>query len=70
MIVAKRALPSTMRASDQSWVFDKSIDGGCSKRRPDIFLDMGSEILIIEVDGAAGKTVKLYRLFYDEKTCE
>jgi hypothetical protein len=35
---------------EKSWVFDKTIDGGCSKRRPDIFLDMGSEILIIEVD--------------------
>jgi hypothetical protein len=35
---------------DKSWVFDKTIDGGCSKRRPDIVLDLGSEVLIIEVD--------------------
>jgi hypothetical protein len=35
---------------DRSWVFDKTIEGGCSKRRPDIVLDMGSEVLIIEVD--------------------
>jgi hypothetical protein len=35
---------------DKSWVFDKTIEGGCSKRRPDIVLDMGSEVLIIEVD--------------------
>jgi len=35
---------------DKSWVFDKIIEGGCSKRRPYIVLDMGSEVLIIEVD--------------------
>jgi len=33
-----------------SWKFDKIIDGGCSKKRPDIFLDMGDYILIIEID--------------------
>jgi hypothetical protein len=33
-----------------SWIHDKRIQDGCSKRRPDLFLDMGEYILIIEVD--------------------
>jgi hypothetical protein len=33
-----------------SWVLDKRIEGGCSKRRPDFLLDMGSHIIIVEVD--------------------
>jgi hypothetical protein len=32
------------------WVFDKSIFGGCSRRRPDIFADMGHFNLILEID--------------------
>jgi hypothetical protein len=32
------------------WITDKQIKGGCSKRRPDIFLDLGSHIIIIEID--------------------
>lgn len=31
-------------------VFDKSIEGGCSQKRPDILIDFGSHILIIEID--------------------
>jgi hypothetical protein len=30
--------------------FDKTIEGGCSRRRPDIFIDFGSHCLIIEID--------------------
>jgi hypothetical protein len=30
--------------------FDKRIEGGCSKRRPDIFIDIGTHIVIIEID--------------------
>jgi hypothetical protein len=30
--------------------FDKEIQEGCSKKRPDIFLDLGYQIIIIEVD--------------------
>ena len=33
-----------------SWVCDKKVSDGCSKRRPDMLLDMGSHIIIIEVD--------------------
>jgi hypothetical protein len=36
--------------SDISLVFDKSIEGGCSKKRPDIFIDMGSHVVIVEID--------------------
>jgi hypothetical protein len=35
---------------DFTWINDKKIEGGCSKRRPDILLDIGSHIVIIEVD--------------------
>ncbi len=36
--------------SDFTWVSDKRIEDGCSRRRPDLLLDMGSHIIIIEVD--------------------
>ena len=35
---------------DFTWVSDKKVEGGCSKRRPDLLLDMGDYIIIIEVD--------------------
>ena len=33
-----------------NWIADKIISGGCSKRRPDLLLDIGYQIVIIEVD--------------------
>ena len=33
-----------------SWNHDKVIDGGCSKRRPDLLVDMGTHVIIIEID--------------------
>ena len=33
-----------------SWIADKQVSGGCSKKRPDLLLDLGFQILIIEVD--------------------
>jgi hypothetical protein len=33
-----------------SWVTDKIISGGCSKKRPDLLLDLGYQIIIIEID--------------------
>ena len=35
---------------DFTWITDKKIKDGCSKRRPDLLLDMGSHIIIVEVD--------------------
>lgn len=35
---------------DKPWCFDKRIEGGCSRYRPDIFLDCLTHSLIIEVD--------------------
>jgi hypothetical protein len=32
------------------WVTDKRVEGGCSRRRPDLLLDLGYQIIIIEVD--------------------
>ena len=36
--------------SNMSWFSDKRINDGCSKRRPDLFLDLGYQIIVIEVD--------------------
>ena len=33
-----------------TWITDKKIHDGCSKRRPDLLLDIGEQILIIEID--------------------
>jgi hypothetical protein len=33
-----------------NWVADKIIQGGCSKRRPDLLLDIEHQVIIIEVD--------------------
>jgi len=31
-------------------IHDKPIDGGCSKKRPDIYIDLGHRVIIIEID--------------------
>ena len=33
-----------------TWISDKKIVEGCSKRRPDLLLDLGYQIIIIEID--------------------
>ena len=33
-----------------TWIHDKKVVDGCSKRRPDLLLDMGYHIIIVEVD--------------------
>jgi hypothetical protein len=35
---------------EYNWIADKRIQDGCSKRRPDLMLDLGYHILVIEVD--------------------
>jgi hypothetical protein len=35
---------------DLTWKFDKIVEDGCSRRRPDIYLDLGYQVIIIEVD--------------------
>ena len=36
--------------SDFTWVADKKVQDGCSRRRPDLLVDLGSHIVIVEVD--------------------
>ena len=33
-----------------TWIADKIINGGCSKKRPDLLLDLGYQVIIIEID--------------------
>ena len=35
---------------DVSWIADKKVQHGCSKRRPNLLLDLGTHVIIIEVD--------------------
>lgn len=35
---------------DFTWRIDKIIQDGCSKRRPDLFLDLGYQVIIVEID--------------------
>ena len=47
---------------DFTWVTDKQIKDDCSKRRPDLLLDLGHRVIIVEIDENQHKT-------YNE-TCE
>jgi hypothetical protein len=40
----------TSHFPDFSWVADKTITDGCSRRRPDLMLDLGYQVVIVEVD--------------------
>jgi hypothetical protein len=35
---------------DTTWVCDKRVADGCSRRRPDMLMDLGYQVIIIEVD--------------------
>ncbi len=47
---------------DVTWICDREVEGGYSRRRPDLFLDMGSHVVIVEADENKHDT-------YD-RTCE
>ena len=44
------ALAITQRYPDATWILDKRIQDGCSARRPDILVDLGYQVLMVEVD--------------------
>jgi len=35
---------------NMTWISDKKIQDGCSRRRPDLLLDLGFQVIIIEID--------------------
>lgn len=39
-----------LKQYESRWKIDKEIKGGCSKRRPDILIDLFTHILIVEID--------------------
>lgn len=38
------------RFPEHTWITDKKVNDGCSMRRPDILVDLGYQVLIIEID--------------------
>jgi hypothetical protein len=40
----------TQSFKNVTWIADKKVQDGCSRRRPDLLLDMGSHIIIVEID--------------------
>lgn len=40
----------TKEFPEYAWITDKSIQGGCSKKRPDLLLDLGYHVVIVEID--------------------
>lgn len=55
---------------DITIVFDKIVEGGCSRRRPDVRIDMGSHIIIVECDedqhkGYSCENKRMMEIFQD-----
>ena len=44
------ALAVTKRFPNATWILDKRVQDGCSARRPDILVDLGYQVIIVEVD--------------------
>ena len=40
----------TINFQNLNWITDKKINDGCSRRRPDLLLDLGYQVLIVEID--------------------
>ena len=40
----------TNKFSGFSWIYNKRIYDGCSKRLPELFLDLGFQVMIVEID--------------------
>lgn len=43
---------------NENCIFDKEIDGGCSKRRPDVYIDKHTHVIVIECDENQHKNKK------------
>ena len=39
-----------------TWITDKKVQDGCSRRRPDLLVDMGTHIIIVEIDENSHKS--------------
>jgi hypothetical protein len=57
---------------DLTWITDKRVSDGCSKRRPDLLVDLGYQVIIIEVDenqhinyGSSCETKRMMELSQD-----
>ena len=40
----------TNKYDNFQWISDKTIKDGCSRKRPDLLLDLGYQVIIIEID--------------------
>ncbi len=40
----------TAEFPEVTWIKDKQVSGGCSRRRPDVLVDMGDYVIIVEID--------------------
>ena len=40
----------TINFQNLNWIIDKKINDGCSRRRPDLLLDLGYQVIIVEID--------------------
>ena len=46
----------TKEFTEYVWITDKIIQDGCSKKRPDLLLDLGYQVIIVEIDENQHKT--------------
>jgi hypothetical protein len=52
---------------DYTMKFDQRIEGGCSFRRPDIFIDAGTHVVIIEIDELQHSATDVYTSECEER---